>query len=136
VDGEEVLAAVIAAPRGYAQQAAGSTHVGSARRGRAHGAAKKLELRLKAPMAIALTQRRLITLKIGTPTGLGIEAKVTQLMSAVAIGDVDSIVAKHVARNYTITLTVGGIEIGLESNAASVARRFGAAFERTRTAGA
>jgi hypothetical protein len=42
-------------------------HLGSAQRGRAHAAAEQVELRLEAPMAVALTQRRLITLKIGTP---------------------------------------------------------------------
>jgi hypothetical protein len=71
-DGEHVLAAVIAAPRGSTQQVAGSTHLGSAQRGRAHRAAKPVELRLEAPIAVALTQRRLITLKIGAPLGLGI----------------------------------------------------------------
>jgi hypothetical protein len=127
-DGEQVLAAVIAAPRGYTQQAAGSIHLGSAQRGRAHGAAAQVELRLEAPMALAITQRRLMTLKIGTPLGLGIGGKVKELMSAVPIEDVDSIVVKRLVLGYTITLTVRGVVIKLEANAASGAK----AFERAR----
>ena len=127
-DGEQVLAAVIAAPRGYTTQAAGSMHLGSAQRGRAHGAAAEVELRLEAPMALAITQRRLMTLKIGTPLGLGIGGKVKELMSAVPIEDVDSIVVKRLVLGYTITVTVRGVGIKLEANAASGAK----AFERAR----
>jgi hypothetical protein len=122
-DGEQVLAAVIAAPGGSTQQAAGSMHLGSAQRARAHGAAELADLRLKAPMAVALTQRRLLTLKIGTPIGLGIGGKVTELMSAVPIGDVDSIGVRRLALGYTITL---------EANSASGTKRFADAFDRTR----
>lgn len=56
-DGEDLLAAVIAAPRGYTQQAAVSIRLGSAQRDRAHGAAAQVDLRLKAPTALAITQR-------------------------------------------------------------------------------
>jgi hypothetical protein len=133
-DGEEVLAAVIAAPRGSTQQAAGSMQLGSAQRARAHGAAELVDLRLEAPMAVALTQRRLLTLRIGTPIGLGIGGHVKELMSAVPIGDVDSIGVKRLALGYTITLTVRGVAITLEANAASRARAFADTFERV-TAG-
>ena len=131
-EGEEILAAVIAAPRGSTQQAAGSIHLGSAQRGRAHTAAERVDLRLEAPMAIALTQRRLIMLKIGTPIGLGIGGKVKQLLSAVPIDAVDSITVKRLALGYTITLAVRGVTIKLEANAATGARAFAEAFERAR----
>jgi hypothetical protein len=129
-DGEQVLAAVIAAPRGFTQQAAGSMQLGSAQRARAHGAAELVDLRLEAPMAVAITQRRLLTLRIGTPIGLGIGGKVKELMSAVPIGDVDSIAVKRLALGYTITLTVCGVAITLEANAAARARAFASTFER------
>jgi hypothetical protein len=132
-DGEQVLAAVIAAPRGSTQQAAGSMHLGSAQRARAHGAAELVDLRLEAPMAVALTQRRLLTLKIGTPIGLGIGGSVKELMSAVPIGHIDSIGVKRLALGYTITLTVRDVAITLEANNASGAKRFADAFGRTRT---
>jgi hypothetical protein len=131
--GERVLAAMIAAPRGSTQQAAGSMQLGSAQRARAHAAAELVDLRLEAPMAIALTQRRLLTLKIGTPIGLGVGGDVKELMSAVPIADIDSIAVKRLALGYTITLTVRGDVIALETNAASRAKAFAEAFERART---
>jgi hypothetical protein len=129
-DGEQVLAAVIAAPRGSTQQAAGSMQLGSAQRAHAHGPAELVDLRLEAPMAVAITQRRLLTLKIGTPIGLGIGGKVKELMSAVPIGDVDSIGVQRLALGYTIQLTVRGIDIRLEANAAARARAAADSFER------
>jgi hypothetical protein len=89
--------------RGSTQQAAGSMQLGSAPRGRTHAAAEQVELRREAPMAVALTRRRLIALKIGTPIGRGIGGEVMQLMGAVALDEVDSIVAKRLALGYTIT---------------------------------
>jgi hypothetical protein len=47
-DGEQVLAALIAAPAGSTRQAAGSMQFGSARPGRAHAAAAQVDLRLEA----------------------------------------------------------------------------------------
>jgi hypothetical protein len=133
-DGEEVLATLIAAPRGSTQQVAGAMHLGSAQRGRAHRAAEQVDLRLDAPMAVALTQRRLMTLNIGIPVGLGIGGTVKELMSAVPIDDVESIVVTRLALGYTITLTVRGVAIKLEANAASGARAFAGAFERATAA--
>jgi hypothetical protein len=133
-DGELVLAPVIAAPRGSTKQAAGSMYLGSAQRGRGQVVAEHVDLRLEAPMAVALTPRRLMTLRIGTPIGLGIGGTVTELLSAVPIDDVDSIAVRRLALGYTITLTVRGIEIRLEANAASGARAFAATFDRARTA--
>jgi hypothetical protein len=51
-------------------------------------------------------------------------------MSAVPIGDVDSIDVKRLALGYTITLTVQGVAITLEANAAVRARAFADTFER------
>jgi hypothetical protein len=130
--GEEILSAVIAAPRGYTQSVAGSMNLGSAQQGRAAGAAERVDLRLEAPMALALTQRRLLTLNVGTPIGLGIGGKVKKLLSAVPIEDVDSIVVKRLALGYTIMLTVRGAGIKLEANAASGARGLAETFDRTR----
>jgi hypothetical protein len=132
-DGEEVLAAVIAAPRGYTQAAAGSIHLGAGQQGRATAAAADAGLVLRAPMALALTQQRLLTLNIGTPIGLGIGGKVKELMSAVPIDDVDAIEVKRLALGYTITVTVRGAAFKLEANAASGAKALAEAFARIRS---
>jgi hypothetical protein len=131
-DGEEVLAAVIAAPRGYMQTMAGSIRLGAHQQGQHGAAAADAGLRLEAPMALALTQRRLMTLNVGTPIGLGIGGKVKRPLSAVPIEDVDSIVVKRVAIGFTITLTVRGVAFKLEANAASGAKRFAETVGRAR----
>lgn len=130
-DGEQVPAAVIAAPRGSTRQATGWMQLGSPQRGHAHGAAEQVDMRLEAPMALALTARRLITLNIGTPIG----GQVRKLRSAVPIGDVDAVVVPRLAMRYRITVTVRGIPIRLEANAASGAMAFAKALTRTTLVG-
>jgi hypothetical protein len=130
--GEQVVAAVVAAPRGYTQAAAGSMQLGAAQQGRATDAAAAAGLVLRAPMALALTQQRLLTLNIGTPIGLGIGGKVKELLSAVPLADVQAIEVKRLALGYTITVTVRGVAFKLEANAASGAKAFGEAFDTAR----
>jgi len=102
-DGEVVLAAVVARPRGWTQAGAGSRRSGQAaagarpRRGRAGGDPPG------SPMALVVTDRRLLTLQIGSPIGLGIGGEVKELLSAVPIGDVDSIRVKRLLLGKTIT---------------------------------
>jgi hypothetical protein len=126
--GEEILAAIVAAPRGHTQTVAGSMHLGAAQQGRAHGAAGEAGISLEAPMALAVTQRRLLTLRIGTPIGLGIGGKVKDLMSAVPLSEVDSIEVRRLLLGKKITLTVRGVPIALEANAAANAAGLAEAF--------
>jgi hypothetical protein len=128
--GEEVLTAVIAAPRGYTQAMAGSMHLGASQQGRATDAAAAAGLVLRAPMALAVTQRRLLTLNIGTPLGLGLGGKVKELLSAVPLDAVDAVEVKRLALGYTILVTVRGTAFKLEANAASGAKGFAEKFER------
>jgi hypothetical protein len=129
-----VLAAIIAAPRGHTQSVAGSMELGAAQKRRAAGAAERAGLELAAPMAVALTQRRLLTLRIGTPVGLGIGGEVKGLLSAVPIDDVDSIEVKRLLLGKTITVTVRGAPIKLEANAAAGAGVLADAFVRAKAA--
>jgi hypothetical protein len=127
--GEEILAAIVAAPRGHTQAVAGSMQLGAAQQGRARGAASQAGIRLEAPMALAVTQRRLLTLRIGTPIGLGIGGKVKELMSAVPLAEVDSIECRRLLLGKKVTLTVRGVSIALEANAAANATGLVRAFE-------
>ena len=136
-EGEDVLAVVIAARRGYTQTAAGAATpvvagLGAAQQGRAEAAAEQVGLRLESPMALVLTPQRLITFRIGTPIGLGIGGKVKDLLSAVPIGDVDSIKTRRLLLGYTITITVRGTSFKLEANALAGAKRLVAAFDRAK----
>jgi hypothetical protein len=85
-------------------------------------------------MVVALTQRRLLTLKIGTPLELGIGGHVKELLSAVPIDDVDSIAVTRLALGYTITLTVRGHRDQARANVAAGARAFAATVDCARTA--
>jgi hypothetical protein len=83
-------------------------------------------------MAVAVTPKRLLTLKIGTPIGLGIGGEVKELLSAVPISEVESIDVKRLLLGYKIKLNVRGSEIVLESNAASGARALPEALDAAR----
>ena len=131
-DGEEVLAALVAAARGHTQAVAGSMNLGAHQQGRAGAAAAEAGLQIASPMGVALTQKRLLTLRIGTPIGLGIGGAVKGLLSAVPIADVEAIEVKRLALGYTIALTVRGSRFALEANAASNAPALAEAFERVR----
>ena len=136
--GEEVLAAVVARPRGWTQ--AGASAGGGAVAGMIGGAiggkkqkanveaAEAAGFELASPMALAVTQRRLLSLKIAAPIGLGMGGKVKELVSAVPVSEVDSIEVKRLAVGKTITVTVHGapfvLEVGAGANANGVAEAF------------
>jgi hypothetical protein len=81
-------------------------------------------------MAVAITRRQLLTLRDRHADRARIGGKAKELMSAVTLGDIDSIGVKRLALGYPITLTVRFIAITLEANAASGAGAFANGFER------
>ena len=130
--GEEVLAAFVARPRGWTQAAAGSATLGGVQQGRAYSAGEEAEFRLASPMALAVTPRRLLSLRISSPIGLGIGGDVKELVSAVPIADVDSIEVKRLALGKVVTVTVRGVPVKLEANAKADASGLAEAFERAK----
>jgi hypothetical protein len=134
--GEEVLAAFVAAARGHTQAVAGSIHLGAHQQGRAGAAAADAGLQIASPMGVALTNRRLLTLRIGTPIGLGIGGSVKELLSAVPLAEVEAIDVKRLALGFTIALTVRDSTFKLEANAASGAPALAEAFDRVRAVSA
>jgi len=131
-DGEEVLAAFVARPRGWTQAAAGSIHLGAAQQGRAYAAGEGAGFQLASPMALAVTPRRLLSLRIGSPIGLGIGGKVKELVGAVPLEAVDAIRVRRLALGQVVTVTIGGHELKLEANAAAGVKALVAAFEQAR----
>ena len=141
--GEEVLAAIVARPRGWTQPNASAG--GGASRGRRQGdrgeeAAQNVELgqesgfELASPMALAVTPRRLLSLKVTAPIGLGIGMKVKDLVSAVPVSEVDSIEVKRLAVGKTVTVTVRGVPFVLEVGAGADAKGVADALERAKAA--
>jgi hypothetical protein len=137
-DGEEVLAAMVARPRGWTQSNAspgggavagliGGT-LGGKKQQQNVGAAEEAGFEITSPMALAVTNRRLLSLKISSPVGLGIGGDVKELVSSAPLNDVDSIELKRLAVGKTVTVTVRGapfvLEVGAGANAKGVAEAF------------
>jgi hypothetical protein len=130
--GEEVLAAFIARPRGWTQSIAGARPLGNAQMGENAAGAAASGFALASPMALAVTQRRLLTLSIGSPIGLGIGGKVKGIAGSAPLAAVDSIEVQRLAAGKTITVTIEGQPFKLEANAAADAKGFVAAFENAK----
>jgi hypothetical protein len=142
--GEEVVAAIVARPRGWTQASASAGGgaaagliggaIGGKKQRRNVDAAEAAGFEIASPMALAVTQRRLLSLKIAAPIGLGMGGKVKELMSAVPVSDVDSIEVKRLPVGKTVTVTVRGVPFVLEAGAGANASGVAEAFERAKGA--
>ncbi|HVE68454.1 MAG TPA: hypothetical protein VNB64_07730 [Solirubrobacteraceae bacterium] len=141
-DGEEVLAAIVARPRGWTQAMAGSAgpgavaaNLGKRKQQGNVEAASEAGFALASPMALAVTGSRLLSIKIGSPIGLGIGGAVKELAGSAPLSDVDSIEVKRLAAGKTVTVTVRGTPFTLETNAAADAKGLVEAFEGAKAGG-
>jgi hypothetical protein len=137
--GEEVLAAIVARPRGWTQ--ANASAGGGAIAGMVGGelghkkqrdntaAAEDAGFQLGSPMALAVTNQRLMSLDISSPIGLGIGGNVKGVISAVPLEAVDSIEVKRLAAGKVVTVTVRGTEFKLEVGAGANAKGVAEAFD-------
>ena len=130
--GEEVVAAVVARPRGWTQAMAGSLHIGARQQGGARSGAADAGVELASPMALAITQTRMLTLELGSTIGMGAGGSVKRLMSSVPLAEVDSIEIKRLALGKILKVTVRGSEFKLEVNAAADAKGLVAALDAGR----
>jgi len=132
-DGEELVAAMTASPRGRnTATAAGGvgSMIGSKMVSGQVERAKAAGLRIESNIALVLTQRRLMTVKVSFSVG-GAITGVKELLSAVALGDVASIEAKRFGLGGLLIITPrGGQPIKLECRVGR-AREFVDAFRRT-----
>jgi hypothetical protein len=132
-EGEEAQAAIIARPRGWTQTHAGSIHIGAGQQGRSRAAADEAGFPLASPMALVVTDRRLLSLSIGSPIGLGMGGEVKELVGAVGLDQVDAIEFKRLLAGKVVKLRIGGgDEIKLEVNAAADVKGLIEAFEGSR----
>ena len=133
--GERVLAAFIAQPRGANMAGAGGlapSAIGGRKVKEARRAAEAGGLQLARPMALALTDRRLVVLRISPPIAMGKGADVKELVSAVPLGDVDSIEVKRLLVGKVVLVTVGGAAVKLEAGAGANAKGLAEEFARAR----
>lgn len=130
--GEDVLAAFVARPRGWTQAAAGSLVLGASQQGRANRAAVQAGFALASPMALAITPERLLSLRMGAQVGMGIGGGVKEIVGEAALADVDSITVKRLLLGKVIQLTIRGQAFQLEAGAGANVKGVVAAFEAYR----
>jgi hypothetical protein len=125
--GERVLAAFVARPRGAMQARTGlaGSIVGGRKVGQQRRAAEEAGLQLASPMALTLTDQRLLVLRISPPIAMGKGGDVKDLVSEAPLTDVDSIDAKRLLVGRVVTVTVRGtsfkLEVGAGENVQGVA---------------
>jgi hypothetical protein len=132
--GEEIVASIVAQPRGTSNSKVGGLApqaIGSAWAGKSRKGAAEAGLELTNPMALALSDRRLLVFGIeksamGKPTG------VKELVSAVPIAEVDSISVKRLLVGKTMTASANGADAKLEIGAGQDAKGLAEQFERAK----
>jgi hypothetical protein len=80
-------------------------------------AAKDAGLQLTSPMALALTDKRLLVLRVSAPIAMGKGGDVKDLVSEAPLTDVDSIDVKRLLAGKVVTVTVRGTPVKLEVGA-------------------
>ena len=131
-DGEELVAAMTASPRGKnTAMAAGGvgSMIGSKMVQGQVKNASAAGLRVESQMALVITRRRLLTVKVGYTLGGAING-VKHVLSAIALDEVESIEAKRSGLGGVLIITPrGGQPIKLECQVGR-ARQFAEAFTR------
>ena len=83
-------------------------------------------------MALAVTQRRLLSMGMGAQVGMGVGGGVKELLSAVPLSEVDSIKVKRLLIGKVVEVGVRGQTFKLEVGAGANAKGLAEAFERSR----
>jgi hypothetical protein len=136
--GEHVLAAFVAQPRGGTTAKMGGlapSVIGGIKTGKQQKAADHAGLELTSPMALALTESRLLVLGISQPIAMGKGADVKELHSEAPLSEVDSIEVKRLLVGKTVTVTVRGVPIKLEAGGGANAKGLAEEFARAKAAG-
>ncbi|MEA2123688.1 MAG: hypothetical protein QOI80_470 [Solirubrobacteraceae bacterium] len=132
--GEEVLTAFIAQAKGRTQAVASGTNLiakelGSRKMGKVADAAQDAGLVVGNPMALAISNQRILTFKISTPI-LGRGGDIKELLSAVPLHAVQDVTVKRFGMAKRITITINNSEVQLES--AAGADEFLAAYQQAK----
>jgi hypothetical protein len=134
--GEQVAAALWARRRGASQMATGSLAslaAGSIQSGKSKRAAEAANVELPSPMALAITDRRLLVFGIET-SAMGKPGDLQGLAAALPLSEVDSIAVKRLLVGKVLVLTVRGSAIKLEVAAGENAKGMAEAFDRAKAA--
>lgn len=135
--GEQILAALIARARGATQASMGNIAgnvIGGRKVVENRRAAEGAGLKLTSPMALVMTDQRLLVLKISPIIGMGKGGDVKELVSDVPVADVDSIEIKRLLVGKVVTVTVRGTPVKLEVGATGDARGMADGLARAKSA--
>lgn len=138
--GEEVLAGIHARPRGWTQASAsagggalagviGQT-LGGKKQQKNIEAAADSGFELASPMALAVTDRRLLCFSVSNLVGMGMGGDVKELVSQAPLSDVDSMETKRLGVGRTLTVTVRGTPFVLEVGAGANTKGLVQEYER------
>jgi hypothetical protein len=140
--GEEVLAGIHARPRGWTQGTASSGGgavagivggaLGGKKQQKAYSGAEEAGFQIVSPMALAVTDRRLLCFKVSALVGMGMGGEVKELVSEAPLADVDSIEAKRLGMGKAVTVTVRGTPFVLECGAGANVNGLIEGFERSK----
>jgi hypothetical protein len=131
--GEHVLSAFIARPRGSTTAGAGGvvgSLVGGRKITRERRGAEDGGLQLAGTMALVLTEQRLIVLEVSPPLAFGKGGDVKGLVSAVPVGEVESVEIKRLLVGKVVELVVSGASFKLEAGAGADTVGFADALAR------
>ena len=142
--GEDVLAGIHARPRGWTQATAsagggalagvvGGT-IGGKKQQKNVEAAQESGFELANPMALAVTDRRLLCFEVSNLIGMGMGGDVKELVSSAPLSEGDSIETKRLGVGKTVTVTVRGTPFVLEVGAGADAKGIVEAFEHSKSA--
>ena len=132
-EGESVLAAFVARPRGWTQQMAGSMVLGSGQVGHNLENAQNAGFALASPMALAITQKRLLSLSMGAQAGMGVGGGVKELVGQAPLSEVDSLKVKRLLVGKIVEVTVRGETFKLEAGAGANVKGVASAFDQSRS---
>ena len=85
-------------------------------------------------MALAITDRRLLSFEMGAQAGMGVGGGVKELVGQAPLADVDAIKVKRLLMGKVIEVVVRGESFKLEAGAGANAKGVAEAFERARAA--
>ena len=134
---EQILAAAFAKPRGATTAAAGggaiAREIGNRWAGKQGQGAADAGIEIGNPGAIAVTATSLVTMKVKV-SALGAIKDVTDVLSVVPLGAVDSLEAKRMGMAGVMEISAGGASFKLEGKPGDL-KEVADAFERAKAAG-
>ncbi len=134
---EEILGAAWGKPRGSMTAVAGAgnvfaSEIGARWAGKQREGAKNAGISLGNPGAVAITPTSLVTMKVKV-SAMGAIKEVTEVLSVVPLGDVDSLRVKRMGLTGVMEITAAGSSFKLEGKPGDM-KELVEVFERAKAA--